>query len=129
MLACLAMNPRTPSPSRLRAILGRLCPRCRQGPIFQGSILWFTPMRERCPVCGLKYEREEGYFLGAMYISYALAVPLLAGFLALFWWLTAWGWNRILLISALALVPLAPLLTQLARVLWIHFDRGVDPGE
>ncbi len=85
-------------------------------------------MHERCPVCSLKYEREEGYFLGAMYISYALAVPLLAVLLALFWWLTTWSWDRILLVSALCLVPLAPLLTQLARVLWIHLDRGVDPG-
>ena len=31
-------------------------------------------MRERCPVCSLKFEREEGYFLGAMYISYSLAL-------------------------------------------------------
>ncbi len=86
-------------------------------------------MHERCSVCGLKFEREEGYFLGAMYISYGLAVPLLVAFLALFWWLTDWRWERILLASALALVPLAPLLTMFARVLWIHFDRGVDPGE
>ena len=123
------MNPRAPHPSRLEAILGRLCPRCRQGPIFRGSILWFTRMHERCSVCGLKFEREEGYFLGAMYISYALAVPLLALLLALFWWLTAWSWERILLASALCLAPFAPLLTLFARVLWIHFDRGVDPGE
>ena len=31
-------------------------------------------MHEYCPVCGLKFEREEGYFLGAMYISYGLAL-------------------------------------------------------
>ncbi|MBZ5648654.1 MAG: DUF983 domain-containing protein [Acidobacteriia bacterium] len=123
------MSTRAPRTSRLNAILGSLCPRCRLGPIFQGSMLWFTPMHERCPVCGLKYEREQGYFLGAMYMSYAMAVPLLAAFLALFWWLTDWGWNAILLSSALALVPFAPVLTLFARVLWIHLDRGVDPGE
>ena len=27
-------------------------------------------MYERCPECDLKYEREQGYFLGAMYFSY-----------------------------------------------------------
>ena len=86
-------------------------------------------MNEVCPACGLRFEREPGYFLGAMYISYAMAVPLLAGFLALFWWLTSWSWSLILLASGLALLPFAPALTLLARVLWIYMDRGVDPGD
>jgi hypothetical protein len=29
----------------------------------------FLRMHERCPACGLKFEREDGYFLGAMYIG------------------------------------------------------------
>lgn len=96
-------------------------------PIFRGSMLWFTPMNEHCGVCGLRFEREPGYFLGAMYISYAMAVPLLAGLLALFWWLSSWSWSYILLAAALALLPFAPVLTLFARVLWIYIDRGVDP--
>ena len=32
-------------------------------------------MYERCPVCGLTYKREEGYFIGAMYVSYGMAIP------------------------------------------------------
>lgn len=99
------------------------------GRIFKGSMLWLTRMNETCPVCGLKFEREEGYFLGAMYISYAMAVPLLLLFLLLFWRLTTWSWNTILLASALALLPFAAFLALFARVLWIHLDRGVDPGE
>ena len=31
-------------------------------------------MTPRCSVCGLKFQREEGYFLGAMYISFGLAL-------------------------------------------------------
>ncbi len=27
-----------------------------------------------CPSCGLRFLRETGYFLGAMYISYGLGV-------------------------------------------------------
>jgi uncharacterized protein (DUF983 family) len=119
----------SPRPSTLRAILGGLCPRCRMAPVFHGSMLWLTPMHERCAACHLKFEREPGYFLGAMYISYAMAVPLLAGFLALFWWLTSWSWKYILLASGLALLPFAPALTLFARVIWIYLDRGVDPGE
>jgi hypothetical protein len=31
-------------------------------------------MYDSCPVCGLRFLREAGYFLGAMYISYTLGV-------------------------------------------------------
>jgi ABC-2 type transport system ATP-binding protein len=40
-------------------------------------------MSPRCPACGLQFEREPGYFLGAIYINYGVTVSLmLAGF---FW--------------------------------------------
>ena len=56
-------------------VFHQLCPRCRIGSIFRSSIFRGYPsMRERCPVCQLKFEREQGYFLGAMYISYGLAL-------------------------------------------------------
>ena len=35
-------------------------------------------MSLRCSVCGLKFQREEGYFLGAMYISFGLALVIIA---------------------------------------------------
>jgi hypothetical protein len=41
-------------------------------------------MRSECPTCGLKFEREPGYFLGAIYINYAATVAcILAGYFAL----------------------------------------------
>jgi hypothetical protein len=39
-----------------------VCPRCRQGAIFKGRLPHLA-IHERCPVCGLKYEREQGYFM------------------------------------------------------------------
>jgi uncharacterized protein (DUF983 family) len=71
--------------SALKAILHQLCPRCRAGTIFRKSVFLFPAMRERCPVCDLKFEREEGYFLGAMYIGYALALAMIAVFGVLLW--------------------------------------------
>ncbi len=52
------------------------CPRCRVGKVFQGSTysLKVQKMNEFCPHCELKFEREPGYFYGAMFISYALNV-------------------------------------------------------
>ena len=111
-----------------QAIRRGLCPRCRQGAIFRGSFLFgFPRMHERCPVCGLKYEREPGYFLGAMYFSYGLGIVLIGGFMALFWWLTPWNLEKLLLAAFLLFLPFVPFVTLFSRVLWIHFDRKVDP--
>ncbi len=84
-------------------------------------------MHECCDVCGLKFEREQGYFLGAMYISYGFGVALMAALVALLWLATGWRLEKLILVAALLLVPFAPLITVLARVLWIHFDRAIDP--
>src|SRR5579863_9376674 len=61
--------------STLSALLRQVCPRCRAARIFRRSIFTgFPRMWGCCPNCGLKFEREQGYFLGAMYISYGLAL-------------------------------------------------------
>ena len=62
---------------QLAAIARELCPRCHKGKIFRGP-LWrsYLAMYERCPQCNLKYEREQGYFLGAMYFSYLLSIQI-----------------------------------------------------
>jgi uncharacterized protein (DUF983 family) len=109
------------------------CPQCRLGHIFAR---WRFPglgvLREECEVCGTRYAREHGYYLGAMYVSSALVILLIPLFLLLFWAVTPWvaherRWDAILL-AAIALVALlAPLITSASRVLWLHFDRYFDP--
>ena len=42
-------------------------------------------MNERCPHCGLKFEREQGYFLGAMYFSYGIATVVIVLLAVLVW--------------------------------------------
>ena len=63
-------------------IMTEKCPNCGQGHIFEKRkrMVQFPEMKERCECCGYLYNREPGYFLGAMYISYGLAV--LQGILA-----------------------------------------------
>jgi uncharacterized protein (DUF983 family) len=48
------------------------CSLCGSGRVFIG---WFR-MRERCPGCGWRFEREEGFFLGAYVINLAIAQGL-----------------------------------------------------
>lgn len=115
-------------PARTHAILHGLCPRCRQGRIFSRSLFAGLPkMNDLCPACGLKFEREPGYFLGAMYISYAMGVAVMALLIVIFWLTTNWRLEKLIIAGAIALLPFAPFITVFARVLWLHFDRAMDP--
>jgi hypothetical protein len=86
-------------------------------------------MWERCPNCGLKFEREQGYFLGAMYISYGLALITIVAFALLLWAATAWSMQKVTVWAILLFLPLAPTLTLFSRVLWIYSDRAIDPDK
>lgn len=84
-------------------------------------------MNERCSICGLKFEREPGYFLGAMYISYALALAAILLLAGLLWMQLRFPLQKIVVWAVLLFLPMAPSVTRLARVLWIYLDRAIDP--
>ncbi len=84
-------------------------------------------MNDRCPGCGLHFNREPGYFLGAMYISYGLALALICVFGAVLWALTRMDVVKIAIWAVVLFLPFAPLLTFLSRVLWIYLDQKLDP--
>jgi uncharacterized protein (DUF983 family) len=65
------------------------CPRCGEGKVLKDI---FT-RQDTCEVCNLKYDRENGFFLGGIPVSYAL--------ICTFWivpWLVAYffGWAPVL---------------------------------
>jgi uncharacterized protein (DUF983 family) len=115
------------SRSAIGGILRKYCPNCRRGHIF--ASLW--KMNENCPVCGLDFDRgDPGYFTGAMYASYAMAIPLIA-VLTVIEYLILPGWSlfRLVLLASAISTPLIPWIWQYSRILWIYFDRFFDPDE
>jgi len=115
-------------PSTLGAVLHQRCPRCRVGQIFRYSIFrGFPKMRERCSICDLKFQREEGYFLGAMYISFGLALVVIALISVLLWVMTGWPITKDTIMALVLFLPLAPTISLFSRVLWIYLDQTFDP--
>jgi len=86
-------------------------------------------MHLRCPVCDLLFDREPGYFLGAMYISYAVGMGVVAVLSAVVWAVTGWGLTRDVIVALVLFLPLVPAITLLSRVLWIYLDQTVDPEQ
>ncbi len=106
------------------AIRHQRCPKCKTGPVFNGRFA----MNSKCPNCGLMFEREPGYFLGALYISYAVSVLIIALLTALIlavFPVLELHWA--ILIAAVAFLPVIPPTYRYARLIWINFDRSIDP--
>lgn len=111
---------RSSGSSRAAAILEQRCPVCLDGPMFAGRFR----MHEACAVCGHRFLREPGFFQGAMYVSYLLALVL---FLALAWSATLWlapRWGLAPALGAAVAVQMlcVPWMWREARVIWAHLN-------
>jgi len=111
------------SMSALQGILHHVCPRCRRGRIFRG---WLA-MHEACPSCGLQFNREPGYYIGAMYVSYLLSIPPVLVLDVILWRVAHWSFGAAILGAFLAYLPVVPFAVRLSRVIWIYVDRTFDP--
>jgi hypothetical protein len=86
-------------------------------------------MNTACPVCGLVFDREPGYFAGAMVVSYALAVPILGAIVIGL--ITLGGLDAVvaLIVGNTSYLVLVPFIFRYSRVVWLHLDWLIDPGE
>jgi len=84
-------------------------------------------MYKHCPSCGLKYEREVGYFYGSFYVSYALQTALVT----LFYLLNIYWWKMDSLTLVFIIIGLAgalfPITFRWSRIMWIAFFTKYEP--
>jgi uncharacterized protein (DUF983 family) len=87
---------------------------------------WFV-MAPACPRCGLRYERAQGYFVGAIYINYGVTSTIAVGGFFLLW-----GWADLSAELQLALwapfIVLFPLwFLRWSRSLWLGLEYFINP--
>lgn len=85
-------------------------------------------MNAQCPECRFVFEREPGYFLGALVIGYVFAcigVTVLAFALRMVFPTLDWEWC--FLAGFAIYVPLAPVGFRYARASWMYIDHWLDP--
>ncbi|MGZ8579496.1 MAG: DUF983 domain-containing protein [Actinomycetota bacterium] len=70
--------------------LRKRCPRCGERRIWNDRF----HLKPICPVCSLRFEQEEGGFLGAMVINYAVAIGV---------------WLVVLVVTLIVTVPEVPV--------------------
>ena len=100
----------------------RRCARCGSGKLFRR---YFTMVPD-CPRCGLHFEREQGYFSGALAINMIVTGGIFAVVFVL------------LIVATMPDIPVAPLLAVLvpivvlvpiigypfSKTLWVALDRA-----
>jgi uncharacterized protein (DUF983 family) len=107
------------------------CPRCGGGHLFHR---WFEIVDD-CPTCGLHFEREEGYWAGALAINIAVAAAVFVVVLVV---ALAFTVPDVPVVEILAvLIPLMIILPivsyPFSKTIWMAVDRAVlqhlDPRE
>ena len=114
-------------PGRMKTLFVRAlklrCPACGDGPIYESLIR----VRHHCPVCGLIFQREQGYFIGAVYINVIATESLLFAGLILSLLIApnaGSGLYNVLLVFA---IVLPVLFFRHSRAFWLCIDHFFDP--
>lgn len=105
------------------------CPNCHKGKVFADRSFFFSlgfpKMNTHCSHCHTKFEKEPGYFFGAMFVNYGLTVgeAIITYLIAVQFFEKAFD-HRILFIIAIVILALASFNIRLSRMIWIYAFRN-----
>ncbi len=112
------------------AILHAKCPQCRNGNMFKHN-WWqvgkFIKFYQHCPNCNLRFDREPGFFHGAMYISYAMIVAMVTNV----WFVLYFVFDNPVMevyigVIVFLNIVLLPIFFRYSRVLYLYAFGGVE---
>lgn len=115
----------------LYSIFSNKCPRCNKGEVFKVKNPYsfgnMFNMHSRCSNCNLLYEKETGFFYGAMYASYGLSVG----------WFILWYVFQNLFLNldtlqftigvVVSIIALSPLSLRWSRLIWLNVFNKYNP--
>lgn len=111
--------------TKLYSIVANKCPKCQEGDFFiyknPYNLKKFDKMNDSCPVCNESFEKEPGFYQGAMYVNYALSIAAgVAWFILVY---IFYGFDPAIFVISftIVLVLLLPLMFRIGRLLWINF--------
>ncbi len=108
----------------LYSVVNAKCPHCHQGDFFEThnpyNLKKFDKMHHRCPVCNEDFERETGFYYGAMYVSYGLTVAFGVAVYIVICGLLKFDEITFLITFAILQLLLMPVFYRLSRLVWIN---------
>jgi hypothetical protein len=88
-------------------------------------------MRERCPGCGYRFERGNGFFLGAYTLNLVVSEGALGVILGVLIWKEATGhvgsWWPYVVAAVITQITVPALFFPFSKTIWAAFDLWVMP--
>lgn len=109
--------------SKLYSIFNFKCPRCHEGNLYKSTLAEFNGiynMHEACPNCNQDYQKEPGFYWGAMYIGYGLSSGYMLTAMVLGLFVFNLTTNQSFMAAILGGVFIVPIVARLARAIWIN---------
>jgi len=120
----MLIEERIPRRRRVGRALALKCPKCGFGKVFySGKFPGRPQMRDTCEHCGYSFSRNEGYYRGAVYLSYGLMlVEGVLAFLLSKFLIFGLSTRDSILIAITAMLFLSLYNYKIARVIWLSKD-------
>jgi len=116
---------------KLYSILKMKCPRCQEGDLFLVKnpyrLRFLDKMPHYCSQCGEDFEREAGFYYGAMMISHASTTVIAVIVHATVFYFYRWEIAPNLIALVLVLNGLFPVIFRTSRAIWINMFSKYDP--
>jgi hypothetical protein len=88
-------------------------------------------MKDNCDQCGLRFEREEGYWVGALIINTTVTfgsfLVMFVGGILITWPEVPWTALGLITIAANGVIPVA--FYPVSKSLWLALEMGWHPLE
>lgn len=109
--------------SKLYAVFKFKCPHCHEGDFFVDrnpyNLVRAGDIHEKCSVCHRRYQPEPGFFYGAMYVAYALAVAtFVSAYVATIVLFPSASTGVIVTVVLASLLLFAPLLYAFSKTIY-----------
>jgi len=114
----------------LYSVFNNKCPKCHHGKVFSKNSSYdlkhLFKMEKKCDHCDEIYEKEPGYFYGAMFVSYTLSAIIFFIFLVLDFTIFHLGLSLLLILIPAVLI-FSPVTFRWSRLIWLNFFIRFDP--
>lgn len=110
--------------TKIYSIVRQKCPSCHEGDLFINknpyNLKMLDKMPDNCPVCGLDFVRETGFYYGAMMISHALTTVMAVIIHLTVFHFYGWDIPPHLIFILSAIIGFFPIVFRMSRSIWIN---------
>jgi uncharacterized protein (DUF983 family) len=115
------------------SVFANKCPRCHQGKVLSNSnplkLSTLLDTEKICSHCHLKYEKEVGFFTGALYVSYAMMSGMFIVAYVLQLTVLDWDTAYFALFMLILILATFPFVARWSRVLWLNLFVSYHPDD